>query len=119
MPAILEREIKLRFASPEEARAAVIAAERLRCEDGAFRKTASRRSTRCCTDADRPFACASNRENLITFKGPVQPAEIKMRDELETVVGDGPLVLTILDLGWVWFRISAVKIRDRRRDCGR
>ena len=36
-------------------------------------------------------------KSLITFKGPVQPAEIKMRDELETVVGDGPLVLTILE----------------------
>ena len=45
-------------------------------------------------------------KSLITFKGPVQPAEIRMRDELETVVGDGPLVLTILEsLGFqVWFR---------------
>jgi adenylate cyclase class 2 len=45
-------------------------------------------------------------QGLITFKGPVQPAEVKRRDELETVVGDGPLVLTILEsLGFqVWFR---------------
>ena len=45
-------------------------------------------------------------KSLITFKGPVQPATMKLRDELETDVGDGPLLLTILtELGFrVWFR---------------
>src|SRR5205823_10768459 len=45
-------------------------------------------------------------KSLLTFKGPVQPAAIKQREELETVVGDGPLLLRILEeLGFhVWFR---------------
>jgi adenylate cyclase, class 2 len=108
MPAILEREIKLRFASPEEARAAVIAT-------GATPVRGRRLQEDCLVDTidemlrGRRSALrvrVESGKSLITFKGPVQPAAIKMRDELETVVGDGPLVLTILEsLGFqVWFR---------------
>ena len=108
MPAILEREIKLRFASPEEARAAVIAA-------GATPVRGRRLQEDCLVDTTDEMlrgrrsalrVRVESGKSLITFKGPVQPAEIKMRDELETVVGDGPLVLTILEsLGFqVWFR---------------
>jgi adenylate cyclase class 2 len=45
-------------------------------------------------------------KSLLTFKGPVQPALTKVREELETVVADGPLVVRILEqLGYrVWFR---------------
>jgi len=45
-------------------------------------------------------------KSLVTFKGPVQPSEMKLREEMETVVGDGPLLLKIFeDLGFrVWFR---------------
>jgi adenylate cyclase class 2 len=44
--------------------------------------------------------------SLVTFKGPVHPSTMKLREELETPVGDGPLLLRILDeLGYhVWFR---------------
>jgi adenylate cyclase class 2 len=45
-------------------------------------------------------------KSLLTFKGPVQPSIMKLREELETVIGNGPLVLRILEeLGFrVWFR---------------
>ena len=36
-------------------------------------------------------------KSLLTFKGPVQPSNMKLREELETVVGDGPLLLRILE----------------------
>ena len=44
--------------------------------------------------------------SLLTFKGPVQPGVVKVREELETVVGDGHLLMRVLEeLGFhVWFR---------------
>ena len=44
--------------------------------------------------------------SLITFKGPVQPAAIKVRDEIETDVGDGWLLIKLLErIGFhPWFR---------------
>jgi adenylate cyclase class 2 len=47
-----------------------------------------------------------NGKSRITFKGPVQPSMVKLREELETVVGDGEVLLHIFDeLGLhVWFR---------------
>jgi adenylate cyclase class 2 len=108
VPVIVEREIKLRFASPEEARAAVIAA-------GATPMRARRLQEDCLLDtADemlrrRDSALRVRMESgksLVTFKGPVQPAAMKVRDELETVVGDGPLLLSMFErLGFQpWFR---------------
>jgi adenylate cyclase class 2 len=45
-------------------------------------------------------------KSIMTFKGPVQPSAMKLRDELETIVGDGPTMLRMLEeLGFtVWFR---------------
>ena len=45
-------------------------------------------------------------KTLLTFKGPVQASPMKLREELETVVGDGVLFLRVLEeLGFcVWFR---------------
>jgi adenylate cyclase, class 2 len=47
-----------------------------------------------------------NGKSRITFKGPVQPSAMKLREELETVVGDGEVLLRIFEaLGLhVWFR---------------
>jgi adenylate cyclase class 2 len=44
--------------------------------------------------------------SLLTFKGPVQPSPVKVREEIETVVGDGETMLRCLEqLGFaVWFR---------------
>ena len=67
--------------------------------------------------------------SLLTFKGPVQPGPMKIREELETVVGDGDLMLQVFErLGLhVWFRYQkyreefALERRGdrRRRNAGR
>jgi adenylate cyclase, class 2 len=108
MAAILEREVKLRFASAEEARAAVLAT-------GATPVRCRRLQEDCLLDSVDESLRQSRSvlrvrmesgKSLVTFKGPVQPAAVKVREELETVVGDGPLLLRILEhLGFrVWFR---------------
>src|SRR4029079_4376565 len=45
-------------------------------------------------------------KSRLTFKGPVQPGIMKLREELETLVGDGDVLLRVLrELGFsVWFR---------------
>jgi adenylate cyclase, class 2 len=108
MAAILEREIKLRFASPEEARAAVIAAGATpmrgrRLQEDCLLDTADEMLRRCHSALRVRMESG---KSLVTFKGPVQPAAMAVRDELETVVGDGPLLLTIFEgLGFqAWFR---------------
>ena len=47
-----------------------------------------------------------NGKSRLTFKGPVQPATMKVREEVETLVGDGEVLLRVLhELGLhVWFR---------------
>ena len=108
MAATLEREIKLRFDSAEVARAAVLAA-------GATPVRARRLQEDCLLDtADdllRGTRCVlrvrmESGKSLLTFKGPVQPSIMKLREELETVIGDGVLLVRILEeLGLhVWFR---------------
>lgn len=108
MAAILEQEIKLPFASPEEARAAVLAA-------GATPLRGRRLQEDCLLDTPDEMlrrrrsvlrVRLESGKSFLTFKGPVQIAPLKVREELETIVGDGPLLLRIFeDLGFrVWFR---------------
>jgi adenylate cyclase class 2 len=104
----LEREVKLSFSSADAAREAVLAAGATpllcrRLQEDALLDTADNRL--------RERACAlrirvENGKSRITFKGPVQPSTMKLRDEFETVVGDGVLLLRIFEeLGFrVWFR---------------
>jgi adenylate cyclase class 2 len=108
MTTTLEREIKLRFESPEEARAAILAAgatplhgRRLQ-EDSLLDSEEETLRRRRCVLRVR----VENGKSRITFKGPVQPSVVKLREELETVVGDGEVLLHILEeLGLhVWFR---------------
>ena len=104
----IEREIKLRFDSADEARAAVLAC-------GATPLLGRRLQEDALLDSDdeelRRRRCVlrvrmENGKSRLTFKGPVQPGAMKVREELETVVGDGEMLLRVLkELGLhVWFR---------------
>jgi adenylate cyclase class 2 len=108
MAAALEREIKLAFHSVADARAAVTAVggvlirpRRLQHDclldtaDGLLRRTGS--ALRVRTEPDKAF---------LTFKGPVQPSTMKLREEIEIPVDNGAALLDILGrLGLtVWFR---------------
>jgi adenylate cyclase class 2 len=104
----VEREVKLRFASPEEARAVVIAAGATplrgrRLQEDCLLDTADEvlRTRRCVLRVR--VECGKSR---VTWKGPVQPSSMKVRQELETVVGDGDILLRIFnELGYrPWFR---------------
>jgi adenylate cyclase class 2 len=108
MTPTLEREIKLRFDSVEAAREAVLAAgatpllgRRLQEDSLLDTDDESLRRRRCVLRVR-----CENGKSRITFKGPVQPSTMKLREELETLVGDGQMLLHILEeLGLhVWFR---------------
>jgi len=105
---MIEREVKLRFDSAEEARSLILAAGATplrgrRLQEDALLDTEDEdlRRRRCVlrirTDSGK---------SLMTFKGPVQPSSMKVRDEYETVVGDGQVLQRVLEeLGLhVWFR---------------
>jgi adenylate cyclase class 2 len=105
---MIEREVKLRFSSPDEARAAILAAgatplRSRRLQEDALLDTEdeSLRHRRCVlrirTESGR---------SLLTFNGPVLPGSMKVRDEYETVIGDGQVVQRVLEeIGLhVWFR---------------
>ena len=108
MATSLEREVKLRFDSAEAARAAALAvgATPLRCrrlqEDALLDDTGESLRQRRCVLRVR----VESGKSLLTFKGPVQPSPVKVREEIETVVGDGETMLRCLEaLGYnVWFR---------------
>jgi adenylate cyclase class 2 len=104
----IEREIKLRFGDARAARAAVLAA-------GGTLLRGRRLQDDCLLDT--PEGLLRSRRSILrvrtepgasmlTFKGPVLPSAMKVREELETVVGDGALVVRLLgELGFsVWFR---------------
>ena len=105
---MIEREIKLRFRSADEAREAILATgatpllgRRLQ-EDSLLDTDDEQLRRRRCVLRVR----VENGKSRLTFKGPVQPALMKVRDEFETVVGDGSVLLRVLEeLGLhVWFR---------------
>jgi adenylate cyclase, class 2 len=108
MAQAVEREVKLRFESPDAAREAVLrtGATRLRGrrlqEDSLLDTADDALLRRRCVLRVRMEAGHS----FITFKGPPQPSSMKLREELETMVGDGPLLIRIFEeLGFhVWFR---------------
>ena len=108
MMLMLEREVKLRFSSPDEARDAVKAtgATPLRCR---------RLQEDCLLDTEdemlRRRRCVlrirtESGKSLMTFTGPVQPSSMKVREEHETVISDGEVLLRVFEqLGLhVWFR---------------
>lgn len=104
----LEREIKLRFDSAEEARAKILAL-------GAAPLLGRRLQEDCLFDTDdeklrRQRSTLRVRseggKSLLTYKGPAIPSLIKIRQEYETVVADGEMLNKILEeLGLhCWFR---------------
>jgi adenylate cyclase class 2 len=106
----LEREIKLRFESAEEARQRILApglgatplrGRRLQ-EDCLLDLPGDELLHRRCVLRVR----SEGGKSVLTFKGPVQPGPVKIRDEHETIVADGDALLTILhELGLhIWFR---------------
>jgi adenylate cyclase class 2 len=106
----LEREVKLRFESADAARQRILSpsvgatplrGRRLQEDsllDTADNQLFQRRSALRVR--------SENGKSILTFKGPVQPSAVKVREEHETIVADGEELLTILrELGWtVWFR---------------
>src|SRR5262245_35051666 len=96
---MVEREIKLRFDSVEQARQAIEAtgATPLRCrrlqEDALLDDESEALRRRGCALRIRS-ECGKSR---ITFKGPIQASSMKLRDEFETIVGDGSLLLRIFE----------------------
>jgi adenylate cyclase class 2 len=108
MTLMLEREVKLRFDSPEQAREAILAA-------GASPLRCRRLQEDCLLDTEdemlRRRRCVlrirtESGKSLITYKGPVQPSRMKVRPEHETIIGDGEVMLKVFEeLGLhVWWR---------------
>jgi len=105
---MLEREIKLRFTTAQEAREAVqalgapLVGERRFQDDALFdNEREDLRERRCALRLRREGA-----RSYLTFKGPVQPGPMKLREELETAVADADALQRVLEhLGLhVWFR---------------
>jgi adenylate cyclase class 2 len=108
MTSTLEREIKLRFASPADARAAILATgatafRARRLQEDCLLDTADGRLRGRRSILRIRMECG---KSLITFKGPPQPSIVKVREELETLAGDGPMLIRIFEeLGFdAWFR---------------
>src|SRR5262249_39624260 len=104
----LEREIKLRFESPDAARAAVSAA-------GARLLRPRRLQSDVLFDTEQRTLSARGQvlrvriedgHNYVTFKSPAEHPTLKLREELETGVESGErLVAIFLRLGYhIWFR---------------
>jgi len=105
---MLEREVKLRFDTPDEARTAVLAAgarplrgRRLQHDSLVDTEDGMLGRKRCVLRVrqDGPTS-------ILTFKGPVQQGPMKLREELETAASDGDVLREILErLGMrAWFR---------------
>src|SRR5205823_1952975 len=121
MTATLEREVKLPFESADAARAAVTAISATPLHGRRLQENCLLDTTN--DDLRRRRSALRVRQDggrcLLTFKGPVQPAAVKVREELETIVGDGTLLMTMLaELGFhVWFRYEKYREEFALGDC--
>lgn len=99
MPAQMEREIKLRFDSPDAARRALVelGAQPLRPRrlqsDVVYDTVARDLSAR----AEVLRVRMEDGHHYVTFKTPVPHPTMKLREEIETAVGDGRLLMTIFE----------------------
>ena len=105
---MLEREVKLRFDTPDQARRTVLAAgatplrpRRLQQDSLFDTDDESLRQLRCVLRIRRDGSTS-----ILTYKGPVQPGPMKLREELETAAADGDMLRAIVDrLGLrAWFK---------------
>lgn len=104
----VEREVKLRFESPEAARTAVAAL-------GAPLLRPRRLQSDALFDTEQRLLSArsqvlrvrvENGRGFVTFKSPMEHPTLKLREELETAVADGALLVRILERSGfrIWFR---------------
>ncbi|HOC16685.1 MAG TPA: class IV adenylate cyclase [Vicinamibacterales bacterium] len=116
----IEREIKLRFEAADQAREAILRA-------GGTALRGRRLQEDCLLDTDERVLGARQSvlrvrmeqgRSLLTFKGPVQPSRMKLREERETVAADGETLLYILEqLGFrPWFRYQKYREEFGWRD---
>jgi adenylate cyclase class 2 len=108
MASTLEREVKLAFDSPAAARSAVVAT-------GATLVKPRRLQADALFDTDQRLLSARRQvlrvrveegRSFVTFKSPAEHPTMKLREELETHVGDGALLVAILERAGfrIWFR---------------
>ncbi|MEQ1574777.1 MAG: class IV adenylate cyclase [Vicinamibacterales bacterium] len=111
---MVEREVKLRFVSPDAARAAILAA-------GAIPLRARRLQVDVILDTNdetlRRRHCvlrirAEAGTTLLTFKGPVRAGSMKIRDEHETVVDDGEVLRHVFSEVGLLARFRSEKYRE-------
>jgi adenylate cyclase class 2 len=120
MASPMEREVKLRYPSPSDARNAILGAgavswrpRRLQSDRLLDRETDPLRHHTCTlrvrVDGNRAF---------VTFKGAPQPDTMKVREEIETSVGDGVVLVAMCErLGFhVWFRYEKYREEFTRGD---
>jgi adenylate cyclase, class 2 len=116
----IEREIKLRFASPGEARAVIAQAGATplrgrRLQEDVLLDTGDEtlRRQRCVLRIRNEGS-----RSLLTFKGPTIPGPVKIREELETVIGDAAVMLSVFErLGFhIWFRYQKYREEFARAD---
>jgi adenylate cyclase, class 2 len=110
---LLEREIKLRFPTAAAARAAVVAlgavpAHARRLQDDSLYDTPDEtlRQKGCVVRIRTERWSNGPDTTTLTLKGPVQPGEMKIRDEHETRVENGHAVQQAFDVLGLrpWFR---------------
>jgi adenylate cyclase class 2 len=108
MGAAIEREVKLRFDTPVQARAAVARTGATPLRGRRFQEDVLLDAADEYLRRQRSVLRVRNegQRSLLTFKGPVQPGPMKVREELETVIADGDIALAVFErLGLhVWFR---------------
>ena len=104
----LEREIKLRFDTADDARARILALGATPLRGRRLQEDALLDTTDEALRRQRSVIRVRNDggRSILTFKGPPQPGAMKLREEHETVAADGEALLAILQsLGLrIWFR---------------
>jgi adenylate cyclase class 2 len=120
MTTTLEREIKLRVPDSVAARDAILSAgaspfKSRRLQEDSLLDTPDGRLRSRRSILRIRMECG---KGFITFKGPQLPSAMKLREELETVGGDGPLLIRIFEaLGFeVWFRYEKYREEFSRDD---